>query len=345
MSCRPRVAVLGNGRIARMFHLRVLAGLGAEVTAVADPDPDATAAARDRFPGATVHADWRDAVVQPDVEAVVVCLPSHLHAEAAEVAFRAGRHVYVEKPLALDPDEAAHLVDVWDAAGTIGMVGLNFRFQPLVREARRRLAAGELGRLVAVRGTVASPPRDLPAWKRDRATGGGALLDLAVHHLDIVPFVLDDPVVEVAARQRSVRDPDDTTVLTLTTRSGVPVQLLASASTRQTDRIELLGDTSVLTLDRFASGAVELRPVQQDTDRRARATAAVAELGRSRRRALATLAPSDEPSFTAALGTFLRACAAGLQPTPSIADGATVTRVTDAARRSIAAGGAPLSVG
>jgi predicted dehydrogenase len=84
---RPRLAVLGAGRIARMFHLRVLADLGAEVVAVADPDPEATAAATDRFPGTATHHDWRDAITRDDVDAVVVCLPSALHGDAARAAF------------------------------------------------------------------------------------------------------------------------------------------------------------------------------------------------------------------------------------------------------------------
>jgi predicted dehydrogenase len=340
----PRVAVLGAGRIARMFHLRVLADLGADVVAVADPDPEATAAATDRFPGVATHRDWREAVDRDDVDAVVVCLPSGLHGDAARAALAAGRHVYVEKPLGLDLADADRTLAAWRATDRVGMVGLNFRFQPLVRDARRRVAAGQLGALVAVRTTVSSAPRELPAWKLDRATGGGALLDLAVHHLDLVPFVLDDPVASVAATCRSVRSVDDTVTLSLTTRGGVPVQVLASASTRQNDRLELFGDHQVLTVDRYGSDRVEVLPVQQGGDRRARAEAAREELARSVRRTTSTLAPSDERSFRAALGAFLRGCATGVAPAPSIADGRTVAAVTDAARRSIEAGGSPQPV-
>jgi myo-inositol 2-dehydrogenase / D-chiro-inositol 1-dehydrogenase len=338
---RPRLAVLGAGRIARMFHLRVLADLGAEVVAVADPDPEATAAATGRFPGAATHRDWREAVARDDVDAVVVCLPSAMHGDAARAAFAAGHHVYVEKPLGLDLDDAERTTAAWRDADRIGMVGLNFRFQPLVRDARRRVTAGQLGELVAVRTTVSSAPRDLPDWKRDRASGGGALLDLAVHHLDLVPFVLDDPIATVAATCRSVRSVDDTVTLTLTTRVGVPVQILASASTRQSDRLELFGTDQVVTVDRFGSDRVEVTPVQQGGDRRARAEAARAELGRSLRRTTSTFAPSDERSFRAALGAFVRACTTGVAPGPTIADGRAVAAATDAARRSIDAGGVP----
>jgi predicted dehydrogenase len=344
VSSLPRVAVLGAGRIARMFHLRVLARLGAEVVAVADPDPEARRLAATDAPMAQLHTSWEDAIAQPDVEAVVVCLPTHLHVLAACAAFAAGKHVYVEKPLAPELDGAEEVATAWRAAGTVGMVGLNFRFQPLVVDARRRVAAGQLGHVVAVRSLVASAPRDLPDWKQDRATGGGALLDLAVHHLDVVPFLLDDPITTVAATLRTVRTVDDTATLTLGMRSGLTTQVLASATTRQADRIELLGDEQTLTVDRYASDRVELAAVQQASDRAGRARATRSELAGATRRARSTLAPRDEPSFPASIGAFLRAASSGVQVAPSIADGVRVAAVVDAAERSAADAGAPVTV-
>jgi predicted dehydrogenase len=336
--------VLGTGRIARMFHLRALRAAGADVRLLADPDPDALAAAEAQAPAAATTRDWADAVGRDDLDAVVVTLPSRLHAPAAVAAFAHGKHVYVEKPLALDAAEAGAVVTAWRDAGTIGAVGLNFRFQPLVLDARRRVAAGQLGRIVAVRGTVCSPPRPLPGWKRSRATGGGALLDLAVHHLDLLPFVLDDPVATVAAHLHSVRTTDDTALVTAVTAGGVGLQLVASASSRQTDRVEILGDRATLTFDRFSGGRVEVRPVDGASDRRDRAEAGLAELAHAARRVARTVAPADEPSFRAAIGAFLRACDTGVQHRPSIADGAAVAVIVDAAERSAARGGPPVAV-
>lgn len=343
MSDLPRVAVLGAGRIARMFHLPALARLGASVAVVADPDVHARQEAGRVRPDARLVDDWRDAVAASDVEAVVVCLPSHLHVEAASAAFDAGRHVYVEKPLALDIDGAQRVERAWRRSGRTGAVGFNFRFQPLVVDARRRIAAGELGRLVAVRALVCSPPRDLPGWKRRRRTGGGALLDLAVHHLDLAAHLTDRRVVEVAAHVRSVATDGDTAALTLTLEGGLDAQVLASSSSRQTDAVEVLGDRATLWFDRFRSDRVEIAPAVHGDDRRARARAGRREAGGALRRVVRTVAPAPEISYAASLGAFLRAAAAGIQPRPSIADGVRIARLVDAAERSVAAGGEPRS--
>lgn len=321
-----------------MFHLPALAGIGAAVTVVADPEPAARTAARRVLPSAAAADDWRVAVARPDVDAVVVCLPSHLHAPAAIAAFEAGRHAYVEKPLALDLDAALAVEAAWREAGTVGVVGFNFRYQPLVLDARRRVAAGEPGRVVAAVSQMCSAPRPTPAWKRARATGGGALVDLAVHHLDLLPFVLDDPVAAVSARLRSVRGEADTVTLTLQLQSGVTAQVLASAATRQTDRVEILGDRAVVRFDRFRSGRVEVAPVAAGDDRAARARAAAAELAVATRRIARTAAPPAEMSFAASLGAFLQGCRTGVQPTPSITDGVRVAAIVAAAERSAASG-------
>lgn len=178
MSAPPlRVGLLGCGQIARGVHLRVLGRLpGVRVAALAEPDPAACAAAVALAPGAAPFADWRalvdaGAVDAGAVDAVVVCLPPDLHATAAVAAFAAGLHIYLEKPLAPTLAEGTDVLRAWRAAGTVGAVGFNVRLSPFAEAARAHVAAGDIGTPVAARTVFTGAGRDLPAWKRRRATG------------------------------------------------------------------------------------------------------------------------------------------------------------------------------
>lgn len=330
-----RVGVLGCGRIAQMFHLRALTALpAARLVALADADPRLLAQAGAVAPGAARFDDYVALLEEPDLDAVVICLPSNLHAVAAEAAFARGRGVYVEKPLAATLADGRRILDAWNVSGQVGRVGFNLRFHPVYQDLRRALADGRVGAPVAVRTAMCSAPRDLPAWKRARASGGGALLDLASHHVDLVRHLLDAPVEQVGAQLRSVRTEDDTAVIDLRLADGVPVQILATITAPQEDRIEVYGDGGKLVADRFRSRTLAFVPVGEPTSRgerlRRAATAA--------RRAVADVRdiglPRPEPSFAAALAAFVAAAGGQRADGPTIADGYASLQVIDAAERA-----------
>lgn len=330
------VGLVGCGRIARMFHLPVLRDLpSARLVAVADANTAARAAALELAPGTTGVADVEALLALPDVDAVVICLPTHLHAPAAVAAFEAGKHVYVEKPLAADVEEGRRTHQAWTASGRTGAVGFNFRFHPLYVQARRTLAVGELGEVVALRAVFSSAPREVPEWKRDRATGGGALLDLASHHVDLVRFLLDTEVTAVSASIRSRRSAEDTAAVTLQLATGGVAQLLATVSAAASDRVEILGTTATLEVDRMVRRRVTLTPADAGAGglagaRRVLLGGALATLDRLR--------PPPEPSFAAALSAFVDDARAGSGSGPTIDDGLRSLVVVDAAERAAASG-------
>lgn len=331
-SADARIGLLGCGRIARYFHLPLLAP---RLVAVADPDAASCEAARALVPGVRLHRDWRDLIDAGGLDAVVVCLPPADHAAAAIAAFEAGLHVYVEKPLALDLAQAERVEAAWYAAERCGAVGFNFRFNPNFRALRDRIAGGETGRPVAITGAFASPRRALVGWKTSTDAGGGALRDLAVHHLDLLAFVTGEPIAHVAARERTLDREGDVVTVDATLRGGTPAQLVATQCTGHGDnRLDLLCEAGRLVA--AASDPVP-RPIE-------RAPGRLARVARAARRA-AELAPrrllhppGAEPSFALALAAFV-AAVEGRAPWSGadIGDGRRVAALIDAIERGATA--------
>lgn len=333
-----RIGILGCGRIAGYFHAPILGSIaGAAVTALADPVPENRARVAGHAPGAVHYADWRLPIALGQIDAAVVCLPPALHAEAAVAAFGAGCHVYVEKPLSLTMDEGRAMAAAWRAAGTVGMIGLNYRFHPLVADARRRIAASEIGAVRAVRTLFTSERRPLPDWKLRAGGGGDALADLGTHDLDLAPFLTGARVLPESLRCDSQDGPDGSFAMVggrLETGAFLSVTV-GQTTGHSVHRIEILGERGHLTVD--LSDAAP-RPVERPEGRAARAVRLLrgaADL--SPRRLLR--APNPAVSFAAALRAFVDAAATGKQVSPDLDDGLAAQALV------LAAGGQTLPTG
>jgi predicted dehydrogenase len=178
-------------------HAECYAALGADVRVVCGIETDRVRELADRL-GAEPTDDWEVAVAMP-VDAVDVCLPTPLHRPVAERALAAGRHVLLEKPIALTLEDADALGAAAAASGRVFMVGHVLRFMPEVAELRRVLASGELGRPLAASAIRLSAPPDWNDWMLDSERSGGTLVDLAIHDLDVLGELLG-PARSVQAR-------------------------------------------------------------------------------------------------------------------------------------------------
>ncbi|HEY7461845.1 MAG TPA: Gfo/Idh/MocA family oxidoreductase [Gemmatimonadota bacterium] len=334
-----RVALLGYGRIARLVHLSALERLpGVEVVAVAELDPTRRAQGLRRVPGARGYADWAEALAAAECDAVVVCLPNALHAEAAAAAFRTGKHVYLEKPLATDAEGAERALAAWRESGRVGMIGFNYRVNALVEAARARLSAGRIGEVVGMATVFSAAERELPEWKRRRASGGGALLDKGSHHVDLVHHLLGLEVREVFGTVWSKRTEDDNAALTLRLEGGALVQSLFSLSSADADRLEVHGGRGRLELDRLRSLDVRVDLPDADGSPLGRLAAAVRAAARGPYGWRRILRPASESSYAAALGRFAAAALAGRPARPDLWDGWRSLRVLLAAEESARAG-------
>jgi UDP-N-acetylglucosamine 3-dehydrogenase len=202
---RPlRAGVIGLGMMGRA-HVRVWDELvdGVELVAVADTDlPARKEATRGR--DARAYVDAAEMLEAEDLDLVSVVVPTSLHLPTTLAALAAGSHVLVEKPIAATRAEAEQMIDAAQRAGRMLTVGHIERFNPAIRELRRRLVAGELGRIFEIRATRLGP---FPARIRDV----GVVVDLAPHDLDVMRYLLgSDPVrLYAETEQRIHTDHED----------------------------------------------------------------------------------------------------------------------------------------
>jgi predicted dehydrogenase len=190
------IALLGAGFMGAT-HAECYATLGADVRVVCGEETDRVRELAERL-GAEATGDIETALAIP-VDAVDVCLPTPLHRPVAERALAAGRHVLLEKPIALTLEDADALGAAAAASGRVLMVGHVLRFMPEVAELRRVLASGELGRPLSASAIRLSAPPDWNDWMLEPERSGGTLVDLAIHDLDVLGALLG-PARRVQAR-------------------------------------------------------------------------------------------------------------------------------------------------
>jgi predicted dehydrogenase len=152
--------------------------------------------------------DWRELVADPAVDIVDICSPNYLHREMALAAIAAGKHVWCEKPLALDAAEAQEVASAAARAGVVHLIGFNYSQNPLIRLAQSMIAAGELGKVLGFSGRYFEDYMADPAvphsWRCERKlAGAGALADLGSHLVDMAEILLG-PIDSVLATLETV---------------------------------------------------------------------------------------------------------------------------------------------
>ncbi|TGN79970.1 Gfo/Idh/MocA family oxidoreductase [Streptomyces bauhiniae] len=199
------VAVVGFGWMGRV-HTRAYARLPhhyprlplrPELVTVAEEVPGLAEEAAAQYGFATATRDWREVAADPRVRAVSITAPNFLHREIGVAMARAGKHLWIEKPVGLSGADARAVADAVAAAGVQSAVGFNYRNAPAVESARELIASGGIGRIthahVRLLSDYAAHPDGALTWRYERSRGGsGVLGDLASHGADLAYFLLGD---------------------------------------------------------------------------------------------------------------------------------------------------------
>jgi predicted dehydrogenase len=310
-------------------------------------------------------------VGDPDIDVVHVCTPNNLHLPLAEAALEAGKHVVCEKPLGMDAAEAEQLAAAAAGSGRQAGVPFVYRFYPTIREARERVARGELGTVHLLHGTYLQDwllrPED-DNWRVDESIGGAsrAFADIGSHWCDLAEFVSGERLLRLSARtltvvpervtssarrafaggdasgeRRAVRTEDVALVQFETDGGALGSVVISQVSAGRKNRlwIELDGAEEALAFDQeqpeqLWAGRRELETiVRRDPEFLSAAAARYATL------------PGGHPQgyadcFDAFVADFYEAVRTGQPPPglPVFADGVRAVRITEAVLASTATG-------
>ena len=206
------VGVVGLGFVGEKAHLPAFRSVkGSRLVAVADIDLERAKRAAEKFRLTSVYASHKDLIKDPNVDAVVVSVPTFLHRQIAVYAIRAGKHVLCEMPLAPNLREAQEIVEEAKRAGVVLMPSLNFRFTPNYVRTKELIEKGAIGTPTAAfyREFIAAevlaqqwPPN---SWAWDEAkSGGGPAFTLSVWSIDLLRWILESEVVDISSAYNDV---------------------------------------------------------------------------------------------------------------------------------------------
>ena len=275
-----RIAIVGCGRIAKR-HAELLGSgqiAGAKLVAVCDLLADRAQAFADKYdvPGFTSVTELLE---KSDADVITVLTPSGSHAALSIEASSAGRHVIVEKPMALTLADADAMIRAADEAGKRLFVVKQNRFNVPVVKAREALEAGRFGKLVLgtvrVRWCRDQSYYDHDAWRGTWAQDGGVIANQASHHVDMLGWFMG-PVESVHARSARALvniEAEDTAVATLKFRNGALGIVEATGATRPRDlegSLSVLGAGGTVEIGGFAVNKIRhwnfVEPVPEDAD-------------------------------------------------------------------------------
>jgi UDP-N-acetyl-2-amino-2-deoxyglucuronate dehydrogenase len=229
------IALLGCGWAGRR-HALAYSRAGAHLGWAVDTDLERAKALAANYPGCRAAVDYDQALQDPRIDAVDICLPHDLHAPVAVEAAQAGKHVLVEKPLAATLEEADRMIDAAERANVTLMVAENVHFRSEYLEIRKLLQAGAIGQPALIQMTRQAYLRESflreRAWFLDaRAAAGGIMMSGGIHDFETMHLLVGEieSVHALRARQRFLEmEGDDTSVALIRFRNGAAGTLVES---------------------------------------------------------------------------------------------------------------------
>jgi predicted dehydrogenase len=262
-----RAAIIGLGRWGRSLVNAVHGKTDAIRFTAAYTRTKASAADFCREKNIPMLDRFEDALASPDIDAVVLATPHSAHAEQVMAASVAGKHVHVEKPLALDRPSAEAAVAAAKRAGIVLAVGFNRRFHPSVVEIRKRLADDRLGKVMSMVATHTTSTGQFIAADNWRAqpdeAPGGALTAVGVHSIDAMIEFGGEVVDVLCTTRRYIPGPpaDDTTNVLLRFKNGATGLLFCSVATATTLSFTLFGTKGLAEFSRPNLARFRFTPV------------------------------------------------------------------------------------
>lgn len=264
---KPRLSFIGAGNFARRTLLPALAGVDAELVVIASRTGTSSALAGKQFDFERVTTNVDDAITADDIDAVLISTRHDSHADLVVKTLEAGKHVFVEKPLALDAAGLDRIEQTLQALGDDApmlMVGFNRRFAPQSQAIRAQVRDD-----APIAITISVNAGHIPAnsWVHDPAVGGGRIIGEACHFIDLARYLTGSAITAVQAQHLETAGPKDSAFINLTFADGsiANIAYLANGHPKlPKERIEVFHRGRVAQLDNFrrlrGEGFEELGP-------------------------------------------------------------------------------------
>ncbi len=277
-----RAAIVGCGRISGLHELGYRGRPDARIVAVCDTKARNAREKARAWGVDRIYADYRELLADPEIDLVELLVPHHLHAEMTVAACKAGKHVSVQKPMALTVCEADQMIDAAERAGVILRVYENFVFYPPHVLAKEMIEAGEIGEPQMIRMHVSTGTRDsawnvpLSAWlwrfDEKRCGGGPLVFDHGYHLFSLARYLMGEVERVYAWIDRTRVIPtkhlDAPATIMFQFKSARRYGVLDFAYTPRTkieslyyaddDRVEIVGDRGILFVNRCTARTVDL---------------------------------------------------------------------------------------
>jgi myo-inositol 2-dehydrogenase / D-chiro-inositol 1-dehydrogenase len=251
-----KVGLIGAGRIGRLHAEHLTSRIpSVDLLIVADVYPEAARECAERYAIPAYTHDYREVLSHPAVQAAIVCSSTATHAQIIKEAARAGKHIFCEKPIALDLpsiDEALRAVEL---AGVKLHIGFNRRFDASYRRVWQAVKDGEIGQPLVIHITSRDPAPPPLEYLR---VSGGIFLDMTIHDFDMARFLIGSEIVEVSAIASAIDYPDiaavgdvSHAVVTLHFANGVigTISNSRAAVYGYDQRVEVLGSAGAISID------------------------------------------------------------------------------------------------
>jgi myo-inositol 2-dehydrogenase / D-chiro-inositol 1-dehydrogenase len=253
---KVKIGVIGSGRIGKVHTETIAQNVPeAEVVALADNNLLAAQELADRFSIKSISDDYRDIINNKEIDAVLICSPTNTHAQYVVEAAKAGKHIFCEKPVALDLDIIQNAIDVVEKNHVKLMVGFNRRFDSNFMKIKQMVVDGKIGEPHILKITSRDPA---PPPVEYISVSGGMFLDMTIHDFDMARFIVGSEVEEVYVSAAVMVDEKigeagdvDTAIITLRFENGAlgVIDNSRKAVYGYDQRLEIFGSAGMVKVD------------------------------------------------------------------------------------------------
>jgi myo-inositol 2-dehydrogenase/D-chiro-inositol 1-dehydrogenase/scyllo-inositol 2-dehydrogenase (NAD+) len=259
------IVIVGVGR-AGMIHARNFARLvpGATLKGWSDSNPEARAKAKAEFGELRNDSDYRGLLEDDSVQGVVITAPTWMHCEIAIAAAERGKHIFCEKPMAMNSAECDSMIAAAERAGVVLQIGFMRRFDQNFKTAYDRVRAGEIGEVVLVKSCTHGPTYPKP-WMFDLRQSNGPLAEVCSHDIDTLRWLTGGEFSEVYALADNYRTPEartthpdfyDQVLLSARFNNGAQGCISGAQGVQYAydSRVEILGTHGLISIGGLRSG-------------------------------------------------------------------------------------------